>query len=299
MLHGLVESIIRTILDTDSLVLKQSCFADGKLVTRVLDAYSKNAQNVKGKKACRLGYMGHLVRLCGAIAYVLDRDLKLKEILLGEQQKEWDAFVAGPLHQDNESHNAVLAGGAPSFPGAGTGGEHEEPQSQFTTSAYSNDNSRALVPTSLTKPDDDDGDPFAFNDSEDTFSNTPNYGLPRDEEEWNNTGTTQFDEWRTDYHPREAGAEEHSDSSDEEPQPNFTPTENGGSSDDEEEDYRGGKGKKKSSTNTTKEDGKSDNSSPAKVSDTAGTSGSVTSSPAPVTSTNGNRGGDEWAAFED
>jgi len=43
MLHGLVESIIRTILDTDSLVLKQSCFTDGKLVTRVLDAYAKNS----------------------------------------------------------------------------------------------------------------------------------------------------------------------------------------------------------------------------------------------------------------
>jgi len=242
--------------------------------------------------------MGHLVRLCGAIAYVLDRDLKLKEILLGEQQKEWDAFVAGPLHQDNESHNAVLAGGAPSFPGAGTGGEPEESQSQFT-SGYSNENSRALAPTSLTKPDDDDSDPFAFNDSEDTFSNTPNYGLPRDEEDWSNTGTNQFDEWRTDYHTRESGADEHSDSSDEEPQPNFTPADNGGSSDDEEEDYRGGKGKKKSHTNAVKEDGKSDSSSPAKGSETAGTSGSASSSTASVASTNGNRGGDEWAAFED
>jgi serine/threonine-protein phosphatase 6 regulatory subunit 3 len=302
MLHGLVESIIRTILDTDSLILKQSCFIQGKLVDRVLEAYAKNAEAVKARKGCRLGYMGHVVRLCGAIAYVLDRDVKLKQQLLLDQVKEWDAFVAGPLHQDNESHNAVLAGGAPTFPP-----EPEEQQAAYAPTTYSTEASRAPI-SSGQKDDDDDNDPFAFNDGDDTFNSSSTYGLPREEEEWNheNSATNQFQ------------TEEHSDSSDEEPQPNFAPTDTGaGSSDDDDDDFhsRTGKTKKKtarhgvgsspggaeSGVETVKEDGKSE-ASPVKATGSGSTT-STTSTTIPATTTTttpaGKGTGDEWAAFED
>jgi hypothetical protein len=300
MLHGLVESIIRTILDTDSLILKQSCFVSGRLVDRVLEAYAKNAEAVKAKKGCRLGYMGHVVRLCGAIAYVLDRDVKLKQQLLGEQIKEWDAFVAGPLHQDNESHNAVLAGGAPTFPPE----PEEQPQSQYTPASFSNESGPRVPPTKDLN-DDDDNDPFAFNDGEDNFSSSNTYGLPREEEEWNHdsSATSQFQ------------TEEHSDSSDEEPQPNFAPADTGGGSSDDEDDdgFHSRTGKKKKSRHPgsspggpstgesgAKEDGKE--SSPVKPagseSSTSSTStAAATTAPASGPTRNGT--GDEWAAFED
>jgi hypothetical protein len=268
----------------------------------VLEAYAKNAEAVKARKGCRLGYMGHVVRLCGAIAYVLDRDVKLKQQLLLDQVKEWDAFVAGPLHQDNESHNAVLAGGAPTFPP-----EPEEQQAAYAPTTYSTEASRAPI-SSGQKDDDDDNDPFAFNDGDDTFNSSSTYGLPREEEEWNheNSATNQFQ------------TEEHSDSSDEEPQPNFAPTDTGaGSSDDDDDDFhsRTGKTKKKtarhgvgsspggaeSGVETVKEDGKSE-ASPVKATGSGSTT-STTSTTIPATTTTttpaGKGTGDEWAAFED
>jgi len=120
MLHGLVESIIRTILESESFALKQSLFVDGKFVDRVLSAYKKNEGQAltrppsSKKGGFRIGYMGHLVRTCGAIAFIFNGDAKTKA-LLGEQQKSWDDFVQGALAKDNESHNAMLGGAAPTF----------------------------------------------------------------------------------------------------------------------------------------------------------------------------------------
>jgi len=314
MLHGLVESIIRTILDTDSLVLKQSCFHDGKLSQRVFDAYSKNAEHVKKRRGCRLGYMGHLVRLCSAIAYVLDRDVKLKQTLLGEQEKDWDAFVSGPLHQDNETHNAVLAGGAPNFPT-----ETEDPQhNQFATaSAFTTGGGGGATTTTLaTNNPKEDDDPF-----DDTFNPPSSYELPREEDDWNNIANHQFtDEWRPDmYGSRgETGGEEHSDSSDEDLQPNFTPVDSGGGSSDEEDEEFRGKGKKKGQA---KEDGKN-GPSPVKTlevpppdsnssttattltnsTSTNSTPESTSTTTTTTTTTNSTRphnAGDEWAAFEE
>jgi len=318
MLHGLVESIIRTILDTDSLVLKQSTFIDGRLVDRVLEAYIRNKEAMKQRKGCRLGYMGHIVRLCGAIAYVLDRDMKLKQQLLQEKVKEWDNFVAGDLHQDNEAHNAVLAGGAPSFPQETEEQQQQQQQQQAAyNSQYASESSRTGV-TQNPPTDEEDIDPF---DGDDAFNSSATYGLPsREDEEWNHDSSgVQFQtDWPDLYQNREAGGEEHSDSSDDEPAPSFAQTEHpsAGSSDDDDDDAfnpRIGKKKKSKavsagSTSTPESSGgsKEENKAPTDSSSQSSASSTSSSSSGPASTltpplhpprTTGMA--DEWAAFED
>ena len=58
MLHGLVESIVRTVLDSDSEVLRHALFVDGELVERFVAAYERSEREAKEKSGYRLGYMG-------------------------------------------------------------------------------------------------------------------------------------------------------------------------------------------------------------------------------------------------
>eukprot|EP00456_Euglypha_rotunda_P038108 TRINITY_DN2924_c0_g1_i7.p1 TRINITY_DN2924_c0_g1~~TRINITY_DN2924_c0_g1_i7.p1 ORF type:complete len:165 (-),score=19.41 TRINITY_DN2924_c0_g1_i7:96-590(-) len=60
--------------------------------------------------------MGHVVRICGAMAYFFDQDIKMKENLLGDSLGTWDKFVFGPLQRDNQSYNGFSV---PEVPDAG------------------------------------------------------------------------------------------------------------------------------------------------------------------------------------
>jgi len=271
----LVESIIRTILDTDSLLLKQSLFGEGKFLQRVQEAYAKNDLAMAATKGCRLGYMGHVVRTCSAMAYLLDRDLKLKHTLLADRGSEWEAFVNGPLHRDNQAHNASLGGGAPPFPdpedpGAGLGAgaaPGSQPVGDYGGSTVSSIGGGRVGTTTGGVEDEGerDEDSFAFGDEDDGLgSYTNNYGLRADDdEEWTHhadTGPVQFQSEWPEYSASSSPAtaaggnanagvgrghgrdeEEHSDSSDDEPvagtiSPPVEAEIGSGSSDEDEED---------------------------------------------------------------
>lgn len=119
MLHGLVESIIRTTLEfLGDTVLKPALFIDAKLVPRVLGAYAANVAECQKGAGFRLGYMGHLLRTADVIEQYLlslenpddeDPDVTRARVLgSAEVATQWKEFVAGPLTAESESQKIVL-----------------------------------------------------------------------------------------------------------------------------------------------------------------------------------------------
>jgi len=112
MLHGLVESIIRCVLDMDSGLLKTAIFHQGRFFDRVFAAFKFNdLECAKKKNGHRLGYMGHLIRTCNAIALISQRDPSLATYYGGPAKiKAWDAFIYGTLAKENEVQQTILGG---------------------------------------------------------------------------------------------------------------------------------------------------------------------------------------------
>jgi hypothetical protein len=124
MLHGLVESIIRTILEfLQDTCLKPALFASANLAGRVIAAYEKNEEATKKGKGFRLGYMGHLLRTAEVIEMYLkqaeedaskavepETPQQVRERILGspEAVERWATFVSGPLTLEMESCKIVL-----------------------------------------------------------------------------------------------------------------------------------------------------------------------------------------------
>lgn len=122
MLHGLVESIIRTVLEflTDT-ELKPALFIDARLADRVVDAYEANEAVCARGPGFRLGYMGHLLRTAEVVeqyllnaendASVAGQDVaSVRLTILGsaEAVARWSAFVAGPLTVETERCKVIL-----------------------------------------------------------------------------------------------------------------------------------------------------------------------------------------------
>ena len=107
MLHGLVESIVRTVLDSDSDVLRQALFVDGELVERFVRAYERSEREAAEKGKYRLGYMGHLLRTSMAIEDVARKSDEVRKQLLGECVEQWNAFVSDQLEKENEKQKVV------------------------------------------------------------------------------------------------------------------------------------------------------------------------------------------------
>jgi len=190
MLHGLVESIIRTILESESGVLKQSLFVDGKFVDCVLKAYAKNSTSQNQKYGFRLGYMGHLVRTCGAIAYIFQQDAKTKAILGDASKiKEWDDFVSGPLARDNESHNAMLGGHMPvpqaQAAAGGGGGDFDAGAAggHGHVAGASSGPTSSSTSGAATEKDPHDPESFQFGD-DDGYGSSHVFPPAEDDEEW-------------------------------------------------------------------------------------------------------------------
>jgi hypothetical protein len=117
MLHGLVESIIRTILEfLADTVLKPALFIDARLADRLVDAYEKNEVACAKGKGFRLGYMGHLLRTAEVVEQYLkqseESDAQARTNILGspEAVERWNTFVAGPLAAESEACKVVLPG---------------------------------------------------------------------------------------------------------------------------------------------------------------------------------------------
>ena len=107
MLHGLVESIVRTVLDSESDVLRQSLFVDGELVDRFVNAYERSEREETEKGGYRLGYMGHLLRTSMAIEDVARKGDDTRRQLLGDKADKWTRFVNEQLEKENEKQKVV------------------------------------------------------------------------------------------------------------------------------------------------------------------------------------------------
>ena len=107
MLHGLVESIVRTVLDSESEVLRHSLFVDGELVDRFVAAYERSERESTEKGGYRLGYMGHLLRTSMAIEDVARKSDETRKALLGDQSEKWTQFVNNQLEKENEKQKVV------------------------------------------------------------------------------------------------------------------------------------------------------------------------------------------------
>lgn len=144
MLHGVVESMILTILGnstieevgedgttrivyqdehegTDSIVartelytiLKKNLFQSAFLVRHICSAFARNAEAQKATKGFRLGYMGHLLRIGVAITSCCS-DSNLKEWGVPQEDIEaWNALKEGQLAHDVEEQETVLGGYRP------------------------------------------------------------------------------------------------------------------------------------------------------------------------------------------
>ena len=107
MLHGLVESIVRTVLDSESDVLRHSLFVDGELVDRFVAAYERSDKESREKGGYRLGYMGHLLRTAMAIEDVARKSEEQRDALFGDKSDKWTAFVNDQLEKENEKQKVV------------------------------------------------------------------------------------------------------------------------------------------------------------------------------------------------
>ena len=120
MLHGLVESIIRTVLDSTSYQLKKSLFNDAKLVQKFIHAFDHNTnicnnigndtmntesyQSQRSSDRYRQGYMGHLIRTSTAIDELCksDETNELMNELIGDDINIWNDYVINKLSTEYE-----------------------------------------------------------------------------------------------------------------------------------------------------------------------------------------------------
>jgi hypothetical protein len=128
MCHGLVEKVLSFVMDSKDRSLHHELFVEANLIQRFTGSYEVNAKWVKDVRHNRLGYMGHVFRVCETLAIKLSVSDDLKEYV---NLPEWDAFVTTTLTQEREARARVLGGRRPE--GAG---EQPWEQEHFPISGY-------------------------------------------------------------------------------------------------------------------------------------------------------------------
>lgn len=140
MLHGLVENLVHTILDTmddgteedeehedeeeevptSITILRNDLFGKANLLGRLQDAYAMNEEAVKREpRDGRLGFMGHLIRICGELRECHNVWTKLKkkltkaQVLPPERLAQWEAFMKGDAAKELERQQILLGGHRP------------------------------------------------------------------------------------------------------------------------------------------------------------------------------------------
>lgn len=133
MLHGLVESMIHTVLDDNEyendedemdrakmrslsaeiyLILKKNMFGEASLMKRIIGAFDANSENIKGEKDGRLGFMGHMIRICASISRYSD-DTLMSWNMPKEDIEAWHQLREGRLKDDIDEQQKVLGGHRP------------------------------------------------------------------------------------------------------------------------------------------------------------------------------------------
>jgi hypothetical protein len=139
-LHGLVESLVHYILDTEDIgtddededdmeveeeptssvtILRNDLFGKADLLGRLQDAYALNDTAVKQEpRDGRLGFMGHLIRICGELRDVhnwtrLKRKLSQAQVLSQERLDRWETFMKGEAAKELTRQQILLGGHRP------------------------------------------------------------------------------------------------------------------------------------------------------------------------------------------
>jgi hypothetical protein len=128
MLHGLVESIVHCVLDVDVMpdeeasphqpgfeALKADMFnpAKGDILTKILAAYKASEEQAKLAKHGRLGFMGHLIRICAGISDMAPPQ-QLSEWGVSETQlADWLDLCDKQLAADITAQQTILGGQRP------------------------------------------------------------------------------------------------------------------------------------------------------------------------------------------
>jgi len=111
MLHGLVETIIHTILDdieNVNSILKKNMFCEGEILKKICLAFISNEKAIMEPKGCRLGHMGHILRICTAISSCTNEESLLQMGIPKEEIQNWKALGEGQLSMDINQQQEVL-----------------------------------------------------------------------------------------------------------------------------------------------------------------------------------------------
>jgi hypothetical protein len=129
ILHGLVESMIRGVIDSKSTVLKDAVFVQAQFIDKALAAFEDNRQYVKASvRHGRRGYMGHLIRICNTVEVLGEHDEFIRNVK--NNHPAWKTFVATELATENSHAQTVLGGGYGYMTGHYLGEDDVEPEQQ-------------------------------------------------------------------------------------------------------------------------------------------------------------------------
>lgn len=183
LLHGLVEGIIHTLLDipqeneepieepsqtTSLALLRKHLFGTSNLLSWITEIFKQNEEFVKQAKNCRLGCMGHLMRITAAIQEAYPISVLAELGVNAQEVKQWESFLDGTFKEDYQIQAVILGGHRPVPPAAGANnflaptGEMDDQNSPYG-GILGDNNFLDFKNISQYDPDDDDDDDDFFN----------------------------------------------------------------------------------------------------------------------------------------
>jgi len=96
LFHGLVDYIFQIILENDDTFIKESLFCGG-----FLNQVQWGIEHNKAMRPIRLGYMGHLIKICTRIHILLGKSKKLQKALHDSKRRSlWDKLFSSDLEKE-------------------------------------------------------------------------------------------------------------------------------------------------------------------------------------------------------
>jgi hypothetical protein len=192
MLHGLVEGVVHSILDMTSQesgeplgdaaqqmqLLRKNLFGEADLLERINNAFATTKKAEVLPKGGRLGYMGHVLRICDALVESFPA-ASLSEFGVSEEKLSmWQGLVNGQISEELQTQQVLLGGHRP-----GAFRQEEEYPSdkmlashQFNMLEQGSFLDHTSYDTSNHDDNDDDDDDDDDDDEDDAFFNWEHTG---------------------------------------------------------------------------------------------------------------------------